>query len=587
MLATATSAPPRAVSFSPNRLTTTAFSSIAVPDSQLSAPPSGLIVWWRFDEGSGGTVGDSSGNGHTATLQGDSPPTWVNGVTSGALNFDGSQNYVESDDAFNETISAYTIEAWFAADSAYGENPAILSTLGDDIGFNYLGDIVIYTNSVFHGNSIGLNTRWDVLTAPIGLIDGKWHHVAGTWDGATSSLYVDGQLVATQADVHTSFTWTTPLRLAYRDTNGGCNYGGAIGELLIYNRALSSNEVAASYNTDTVGDGIPDWWRLKYFGSGTTTDSVSCAACDPNGDGVPNLQEYQNGTNPLLPPGLTVPPNLLLWWRFDEATDAFVGDVSGNGHSGLLLGNPPPVWTNGVTSGALSFDGSQNYVQTELPFHETITGYTIEAWFSATSAVGENPAIISTLGDDIGFNYLGDIVIYTNSYFHGNSIGLNTRWDVLTAPLGLFDGNWHYVAGTWDGTNSSLYVDGQLVATQPDADDPFSWTTPLRLAYRDTNGGCNYGGNIGEVRVYSRALASNEVAAAYNTDSIGDGIPDWWRMKYFGSGTTTNAYTCASCSFIGDGVSNLSKYLEGCDPTKPAVPDSSGLVNLAVFTPLE
>lgn len=70
-------------------------------------------------------------------------------------------------------------------------------------------------------------------------------------------------------------------------------------------------------------------------------------------------------------------------------------------------------------------------------------------------------------------------------------------------------------------------------------------------------------------------------------DSVGDGIPDWWRQFYFGSGTTTNSLTCATCSYIGDGVSNLEKYLEGRDPTKTGVPDTSGLVSLAIFTPLE
>jgi hypothetical protein len=35
-----------------------------------------------------------------------------------------------------------------------------------------------------------------------------------------------------------------------------------------------------------VGDGIPGWWRLQYFGNGLTTNSSSCGTCDPDGDGV-------------------------------------------------------------------------------------------------------------------------------------------------------------------------------------------------------------------------------------------------------------------------------------------------------------
>ena len=54
--------------------------------------------------------------------------------------------------------------------------------------------------------------------------------------------------------------------------------------------------------TDSVGNGIPDWWRALYFGgSGTTTNSQSCAACDPDGDGMSNLKEFLAGTDPKDP----------------------------------------------------------------------------------------------------------------------------------------------------------------------------------------------------------------------------------------------------------------------------------------------
>lgn len=59
--------------------------------------------------------------------------------------------------------------------------------------------------------------------------------------------------------------------------------------------------VLISNNYTTFNDGIPDWWRVMYFGTSTTTNSASCAACDPDGDGLTNLQECQLGTNPMNP----------------------------------------------------------------------------------------------------------------------------------------------------------------------------------------------------------------------------------------------------------------------------------------------
>jgi alpha-D-xyloside xylohydrolase len=56
----------------------------------------------------------------------------------------------------------------------------------------------------------------------------------------------------------------------------------------------------------------------------------------------------------------------------------------------------------------------------------------------------------------------------------------------------------------------------------------------------------------------------------FGPDSVGDGISDSWRQDHFGSATTTNASSCATCDPDGDGFDNLDEYLAGTDPLNSA-----------------
>ena len=280
-----------------------------------SAPP-GLVVWWKLDEGSGTAVADASGNGYSGSLQGDPEPLWTNGVVSGGLNFDGYQNYVGSDQPICQTFTSVTMACWFKADNVSGENPTMLSTIHDDnpfYGEGYIGAFSIFNPDTRPdlGYLISFFMAGEAVTLATNAFDGYYHQVAGAWDGSQIELYYDGVLVGATNAPGDPVTADCYVRIAFQDTNGGCFLGGNLGEVRIYNRVLSSNEVAAIFNTDTIGDGIPDWWRQQYFGSGTTTDSTSCASCNPEGDGLSNLQKYQNGLDPFVSYAVTAPPIVL------------------------------------------------------------------------------------------------------------------------------------------------------------------------------------------------------------------------------------------------------------------------------------
>lgn len=71
-----------------------------------------LVAYWTFDKGSGATAYDSSGNGHDGTLEGN--PEWADGKLGGALQLDGSGDYVSCGliDIDTAITGGLTVCAW-------------------------------------------------------------------------------------------------------------------------------------------------------------------------------------------------------------------------------------------------------------------------------------------------------------------------------------------------------------------------------------------------------------------------------------------------------------------------------------------
>jgi len=88
----------------------------------------------------------------------------------------------------------------------------------------------------------------------------------------------------------TDYATTTSLGWYY-DTNNFLN--------VTFNHTGGVAEI--TFGPDSVGDGISDSWRQYHFGSATTTNASSCAACDPDGTGFDNLQDYLAGLDPNNP----------------------------------------------------------------------------------------------------------------------------------------------------------------------------------------------------------------------------------------------------------------------------------------------
>ncbi len=166
------------------------------------------------------------------------------------------------------------------------------------------GEILVPTpNEVITNSNYGVIVRTDRSTTE------AWYRI-------TDSNVTSAWTRATQISPPTGGLNTTyPLEWRFNYGNIPNNGATALIEVRLREPSSSTNmnltddvaghftrltrTVVTGVTLDHVGDGIPDSWRQLYFGGdGMTTNSQSCATCDPDGDGMDNMTEFVAGTDP-------------------------------------------------------------------------------------------------------------------------------------------------------------------------------------------------------------------------------------------------------------------------------------------------
>ena len=204
---------------------------------------SGLVGYWKFDEGNGTTAGDSSGYGNTGTLlPSGSEPTWTSGKVGEALSFDGVDDYVGVSQVLTTEMTA---SAWVKL-TDFTKTPNMLinayshQTLAISPNRDGSGVIYIY---------IGNGTEWlcaPCITGSKNMKENVWHHVIFTSDGTKSILYLDSVNIGSSDYVPSGFGSYFRIGRGAADITEYLR--GLIDEVRIYNRALSAAEVSALYN---------------------------------------------------------------------------------------------------------------------------------------------------------------------------------------------------------------------------------------------------------------------------------------------------------------------------------------------------
>ena len=212
---------------------------------------------------------------------------------------------------------------------------------------------------------------------------------------------------------------------------------------------------------------------------------------------------------------------LVAHYTFEEGAGNIVTNTEG-GYGGTIHG---PSWGIGKEGGGLAFDGTNDYIELN---NISISGkkLTLSAFVLFDGDITNNPRIISKAKylDKQNWSLAFHTESNTTGGFEFNLNTDETNYTTITQPTFTPELNkWYHVAGTYDGSNMKLYVDGQLIKTTPKlgytiSDDNKAWIGGNPSAATDSP----WKGAIDEVRVYSKVLSQTEIQDLFN-DSNGGG----------------------------------------------------------------
>ena len=203
-----------------------------------------MLGWWRFDEQSGNTAADASGNGNDGIVTGS--PQWrpSAGRVGGALLLRNSSVQTSQAAPFDVTgaitISVWTrvdaLDKWWQALVTKGDGSWRLHRSGDADCLEFACNGLQSTSG---GAACAKGNR--VIS------DGRWHHIVATYDGSRLALYVDSELDASYPASGRLQTNDKPVCIGDNAEQPGRYWNGWIDDVRIYSYALNEAEIAALY----------------------------------------------------------------------------------------------------------------------------------------------------------------------------------------------------------------------------------------------------------------------------------------------------------------------------------------------------
>ncbi|HRZ13566.1 MAG TPA: LamG domain-containing protein, partial [Kiritimatiellia bacterium] len=294
--------------------------------------------------------------------------------------------------------------------------------------------------------------------------------------------------------------------------------------------------------SDTDGDGLSDGSEVRLYWTNPK-------AQDSDADGQNDKMEVDNGSDPNSAASFITTLSGTVAYSGSQTGIVRITayDVGGVSRDGLILeylldgdggsnimdqsdsGNNASV-SNATYSSSGYRDGCYLFNGTNACLHITYNAtnglhpvedpFTVSAWFKTSSSSPLEQTVLAT-------HYPGTAA--DGYYLSFESGGGHLRWFVgasnrpsveVKSTNTLNDGQWHNAVGLWSSNQIYLYIDGKLHASR-EANGPahYDYSAPFRIGHMKgiaAESKYFFNGSIDEVRIYSRALGTNEIACLYN-----------------------------------------------------------------------
>jgi hypothetical protein len=448
----------------------------------IAAPP-GIVAWWPGESNTLDIVGTNNGTAYNGV-------TYTQGMVSLSFNLNGTGAHVRIPDSPSlHFTNGLTIEGWiFPLDNTayhdiFSKWDAVSGPEQRSYATGILPDGTLGFTLCPHGTTVT-----SLLQSTNKIPTNTWTHFAGTYDGSSMKIYINGVMQKQVAYNQGIFQSTDAIGLGA--TVGGASPGqyispfkGKIDELTVYNRGLSAAEI----------EGI--------FASGAGGKCLM--GCQPPAGGLVSL------------------------WRAEGNANDSV-----DGNNGTLK-NGASFATGQIGSAFNFFAVSNQYV--EIPNSANLnpsTSFSWEGWVYPRADADQT--IVAKWGDD------GD-EFNNRSYSLLLEPGRILRFGItdynnqFNPSLHLFDSppnsitlnSWNHVAVTYEQSTGTrrIFVNGAKVAER--SDGPliiYSGTAKVGIGatiYTSTSAREFLNGMIDELSYYSRALSTNEILAIYNAGATG------------------------------------------------------------------